>query len=532
VDFKAAEAVENSVAIPIHRSRVVGLSRRPPWPSTVTGRDLRGSPDGSFHQPKLTDAALVPFASRSARSYVRRNSRSAEAPRSCLSWGSCRPSAVRPDSRPLPVRSSTTEIVRDRPFGSTMPLVDSRSALVVLHHRDGFLRDPSRELVASRCRPWGSSRFPASHVRFRLLLGLRRGRWEPRGTWSPSSRRDHPSKNPPHLQPHRVTAVDAFLPFSLGSGLHPTILRPLLDGPHARRATVPKRSNRYANRRRGRAGESPLNGRMHVPEGPVDEAPISTGEPARPPRHRVRAPEPSTSRRARRTVAGDRTLFDLPPASRRGSEANLATTHPKGVVSDPEGSAVAFPFRRTGGATGPLRGDRVGKRTEPQLEVDTSRAGCLRVRTFSGDPEPERPTSRPCSEGESVTSRRVATAATSYPSMGFHFPFEVPGVSPIQYSVPGYTRPRANAATGTARERAATSSSPGPDSSLDEFDGARRIANRLPSSLSDPPMGESTSRGVSLEGRCPTSMGFVTSKNARGASPRSGPGQFQVPMEG
>lgn len=66
---------------------------------------------------------------------------------------------------------------RSRPFGSTMPLVDSRSALVVLHHRDGFLRDPGRELVASRCRPWGSSRFPASRARLHLLVGLRRGRW-------------------------------------------------------------------------------------------------------------------------------------------------------------------------------------------------------------------------------------------------------------------------------------------------------------------------------------------------------------------
>jgi hypothetical protein len=221
-----------------------GLPRRPPWPSTVSGRDLRGSPDGSFPQPKPRDAALMPFASHSARSYICRSARSAEAPRSCLSWGSCRPSAVLLESRPLPVRPPATEVAGERSFGPTMPLVDSRSALVVLHHRDGFLRVPSRELVASRCRPWGSSRFPASRARLPLLPGLRRGRWEWRGTRSPSSRCSHPSKNPPHPQPCRVTAAVAFLPFPLGSGLHPTIGRSSLVGPRARRARVPSRSHR------------------------------------------------------------------------------------------------------------------------------------------------------------------------------------------------------------------------------------------------------------------------------------------------
>lgn len=165
-----------------------GLPRRPPWPSTVTGRDLRGSPDGSLRLPKQTDAALMPFASRSARSYISRNARSAEAPRSCLSWGSSRPSAVPPAPRPLPVRPPATEAAGKRPFGSTMPLVDSRSALVVLHHRDGFLRDSGCELVASRCRPWGSSRFPPSRARLPLVVDFRRSRRELRGTRSPSSR--------------------------------------------------------------------------------------------------------------------------------------------------------------------------------------------------------------------------------------------------------------------------------------------------------------------------------------------------------
>jgi len=44
-------------------------------------------------------------------------------------------------------------------FGPGMPLPKSRSVLVVLHHLDGFLRATARGLVASLCRPWGSSRF-------------------------------------------------------------------------------------------------------------------------------------------------------------------------------------------------------------------------------------------------------------------------------------------------------------------------------------------------------------------------------------
>jgi len=44
-------------------------------------------------------------------------------------------------------------------FGLGMPLPKSRSVLVVSHHLDGFLRATARRLVASCCRPWGSSRF-------------------------------------------------------------------------------------------------------------------------------------------------------------------------------------------------------------------------------------------------------------------------------------------------------------------------------------------------------------------------------------
>jgi len=41
----------------------------------------------------------------------------------------------------------------------------SRSALVVSLHLDGFRRANGRGLVASHCRPWGSLRFWASHLR-------------------------------------------------------------------------------------------------------------------------------------------------------------------------------------------------------------------------------------------------------------------------------------------------------------------------------------------------------------------------------
>ena len=53
--------------------------------------------------------------------------------------------------RPLPETEAS--------FGSTALPAKSRSALVVSHHLDGFLRTMSHGLVASRCQPWGSTRF-------------------------------------------------------------------------------------------------------------------------------------------------------------------------------------------------------------------------------------------------------------------------------------------------------------------------------------------------------------------------------------
>lgn len=87
------------------------------------------------------------FASRSARSHFAEAPRSTEVPCSCLSWDSFRPSAVfraRVHSRN---RTQTAEATLVRSIGPTMPLVGSRSVLVVSHHRDGFLRAPGTGLL-------------------------------------------------------------------------------------------------------------------------------------------------------------------------------------------------------------------------------------------------------------------------------------------------------------------------------------------------------------------------------------------------
>lgn len=65
-------------------------------------------------------------------------------------------------------------------FGFRMPILKSRSVHVVSHHLDGFLRATARGLVASLCRPWGSSRFLRDSRNLRI-----------------SRDADHPSKNSP-----------------------------------------------------------------------------------------------------------------------------------------------------------------------------------------------------------------------------------------------------------------------------------------------------------------------------------------------
>jgi len=67
-----------------------------------------------------------------------------------------RPSADTSATRTLPV----AWVVRpEPPSASRQPASKSRSALVVSHHLDGFLRATARRFVAPCCRPWGSPRF-------------------------------------------------------------------------------------------------------------------------------------------------------------------------------------------------------------------------------------------------------------------------------------------------------------------------------------------------------------------------------------
>lgn len=77
------------------------------------------------------------------------------------------------------------------------------SALGVSLPLDGFLRVKVSGLVASRFRSWGSSRFP------------RRATWSEDLAHTGVSRLagSHPPKDSTRLQPHRVTAAVALLPF-------------------------------------------------------------------------------------------------------------------------------------------------------------------------------------------------------------------------------------------------------------------------------------------------------------------------------
>jgi hypothetical protein len=69
----------------------------------------------------------------------------------------CRPPAGVPPTRPLPRAEA--------PFGSTPPSADSRSALVVSHHHDGFLRAEVTGLLhPATCQGFAAfcaCRFPA-----------------------------------------------------------------------------------------------------------------------------------------------------------------------------------------------------------------------------------------------------------------------------------------------------------------------------------------------------------------------------------
>jgi len=86
-----------------------------------------------------------------------------------------------------------------------VPPPKSRSALVVLHHLDGFLRCSDCGLVASRCQSWGPPRF-------RMVS-------EPCDPMIPPfpAMQDRTPRRNPRRQPLRVTAVVAPLPLQPAS---------------------------------------------------------------------------------------------------------------------------------------------------------------------------------------------------------------------------------------------------------------------------------------------------------------------------
>jgi len=147
-------------------SRWLGSSLRPPQPSAVTGPGLsRTSPGHRFRVANHSSSALpdrFPLL-RSDRTVagslavlVEPSRSSVRTPGPFLSWGSLL--FAPPPTHPARVHSRRIGLPRCT-FGPTAPPVQPRSALVVSHHLDGFLRAQARGLVASRCRSWGSSAF-------------------------------------------------------------------------------------------------------------------------------------------------------------------------------------------------------------------------------------------------------------------------------------------------------------------------------------------------------------------------------------
>jgi hypothetical protein len=176
-------------------------STRLPAPSLVTtlrgvmpdGADLRGLPLLSTESPSLRTATRRPLL----RSPAKLPAAARTGLPVFLSWGwmsqlgypNC--SAFRPSvDRPFGLRSRghslhplpDTALARNA-FGLEVPTSRSRSALVVSHHLDGFLCSEARRLIASCCRPWGSSRFNRGRSRL------------PPSSYHASPRCDLPSKN-------------------------------------------------------------------------------------------------------------------------------------------------------------------------------------------------------------------------------------------------------------------------------------------------------------------------------------------------
>jgi hypothetical protein len=162
--------------------------------------------------------AFMAFASPTECSRERWNRLSLVPP--LLGFECCPPAGI-PHARPLPGAEA--------PFGPALLHASSRSALVVSHHLDVFLR----ARVTGLLHPATSKGFAAFPVCRRPLpsedSAVCRGHSPRRGS--------HPSKSSPHQQPYRITAAFAFLPLPSCPARVPTEAGVLADRRTPGRAT-------------------------------------------------------------------------------------------------------------------------------------------------------------------------------------------------------------------------------------------------------------------------------------------------------
>jgi hypothetical protein len=355
------------------RSQVVGLSCRPPWPSAVSSRDLRGSRTGRCCAPKRAAFRL-------------RDLRVAFSALARLPEHISRPEGRAPGSRgvrlappPFSFHASTPGGERPRSFAPSGRRCQASTPVPPSWSRTTSTVSSAWRLRAC-CIPLPALGFAA----FSSFSARSIRRW-----WrcrSPSSRRTHPTKNPPHPQLYGVTTAGAFLTFVL-------------------------------NRRRPKASRS---------DDPRDEAPITPLRGAGD-LHVVTFRPAATLRseeRPERAGWGPAPL-DLPPPSlvglRAGNEAETSRRTPPGRVRvRPEGrqspraeAREPAPKRRRApeGATDrAVRGEPRRQRAESRSGPSPPGTSLARRRPSAVVPFTESSPSRPCSADESVTSRRVAAS--------------------------------------------------------------------------------------------------------------------------
>jgi hypothetical protein len=187
--------------------------------STVAGPGLQGfSVSLAFLSRSFGTTAFMTFASPTERSRERWNRLALVPP---LLGFECRPPAGIPPARPLPGAEA--------PFGPTPPSADSRSALVVSHHLDGFLRTRVTGLLHPATSQ-GFAAFPAVRLPVPPESSAVHRVLSPR-------RVSHPSKSSPHQQPYYITAAVAFLPLPSCPARVPTEIGVLADRHAPRCAT-------------------------------------------------------------------------------------------------------------------------------------------------------------------------------------------------------------------------------------------------------------------------------------------------------